>query len=100
MTIPKKDRGPKYALLDFDFLAAMADVFDVGLKDGRKKNDWRKIENTDANFDAYVSALMRHLRAAIKRREAQCADEDHFAAVAANANILWHMAMQPRKENL
>jgi hypothetical protein len=85
-TIENDKKKPEMALVPFDFIAAMADNFERGLKDGRKAFDWKKIEWNDAETLKYFSKLMRHLMSAAEGKT----DCDHLAAVACNAAILWH----------
>jgi hypothetical protein len=95
----KPPRAPNFALLDFEFLGAMAGVFQKGLDEGYGRNDWQRIEHNTENFDAYVAALMRHLSEAIAAHEkGTLSVEDHLAAVATNANILWKMQFRKKAD--
>jgi len=76
---PKKS---KMALVDLNFVAAIADIINEGVKNGREIDDWKTLDWTSDLQIEYVSALLRHTR-----------DED-WAAVAANAMILHHHCTQ------
>ena len=71
------EKKTKFHLLDWGFLAKVAEVFREGAdRPGRKEGDWRKLPSTQETIDGYFDAAMRHLIAG------------DYAAVAANAQIL------------
>ena len=84
-----KDVGKTpFAFLDFSFLAAMAECWSNGLQGTDEPFSWMRLLPWTADKEnSYLSALMRHL--ALYRRTR---DPKHLAAVACNANILWHYA--------
>lgn len=75
-----------FHLLDYDFMARMAENMRGGITEGRKPNDWYDIPPTSENQDEYFSATMRHLIAG------------DYAAVACNAMILWHLSREEKKQ--
>ncbi len=83
-----------YHLLDFRFMAAVAERMAEGLQtDGRTVNGWKKLPPTSENIDQYFSAALRHLVAGVEQWE-----PDNLAAVAANAMILWDMVQRADAE--
>lgn len=92
----------RFSLIDFEFVALMAEQFRLGLHSGRRPHDWQKINYAVAR-DVYFDALMRHVEAA--RRNAGSLDDDsgvpHWAAVAVNALMLWwHERRQVTRQRL
>ncbi len=86
---PKKENKTKYHLLDFDFLEEVAKVFQDGIKGDRKEGDWAKLPPSRETESLYFDACLRHLKAAVDSKGTPRA-RWHFAAVAANAMILWY----------
>ncbi len=80
-----------FQLLDLGFAAAMCRNWEAGIKHGRTADDWQFLKDTDETKSTYVAKILRHLRAYIETEDsaAQCG---HAAAIACNANILWHIA--------
>ena len=76
--------------LDEDFLDSMADCFCKGsTKDGRAYFDWKRLKwNPDLKL-LYTSKLIGHMANGIRANTAK-ERREHLAAVACNANILWH----------
>jgi hypothetical protein len=77
-----------FHLVGLDFVAAIAEVFAGGLKNGREPFDWQEREWTKEEHDEYCDALLRHVQRAIQTRT-KAESLKHWAAVAANAYILW-----------
>jgi len=76
--------------LDEDFLDAMADCFWVGtFKHGRAYDDWKRLKWNDRLQLLYTSKLIGHMAKGIRGDNVQ-EKRKHLAAVACNANILWH----------
>lgn len=85
--------------LDERFLDAMADCFYRGVrKNGRAFNDW-KTRKWDNNLKLlYTSKLIGHVAKGIRAATAE-ERRKHLAAVACNANILWHHEKDNDNEN-
>jgi hypothetical protein len=91
---PRESRVTKplnHELLDADFLQAMEKCFAAGNKNGRKPNDWKDREYTKNLHDVYLSKIMRHAASSYSGTFTGETKREHLAAVACNANILWHM---------
>lgn len=77
-------------LIDIKFVEAMERCFKAGIKEDRKANDWKEIALTDENIKKYFAKINRHAARAFL-----CDSYEngmpHLAAIACNANILWHM---------
>jgi len=84
-----------FHLLDFDFLAAMAENMRKGLTEGREEHDWYKIEPTQKNIEEYFSAAMRHLMKGVPGRGGE---REALAAVACNAMIMWYLVGACRED--
>lgn len=82
----KPDQKPRPTLVDPDFIMAMAAVMELGLKNGRNREDWKRI-NTAQALCEYPDALLRHVLDGVNPPLES--EEDHLAAVACNAMILW-----------
>lgn len=80
----KPEGKPRPSLVDGEFIMAMATIMELGLKNGRKPGDWKRVDREQALLE-YRDAMLRHAFA-------EDCDEDHLAAVACNAMILrWHL---------
>ena len=81
---------PRMELVDLEFVADMAKQFSAGLTDGRKPNDWQKLDPAEW-LDHYAGAVLRHTLAARLQRGAVDPDTGatEWAAVADNALICW-----------
>jgi hypothetical protein len=79
--LPKKEiKGEgktDYTLLDPEFLKEMSDGLAVGIKDGRNKDDWKKLKWNAETERNYKAALLRHFF-----------EDFDAAAVANNAMII------------
>ena len=70
----------------------MAKCFYAGIKGNRKAHDWQDIPNTIENRDKYLSKIVRHASKGYYSDPTKLNEQrKHLAAVACNANILWHM---------
>ena len=80
-----------FELLDLGFAAAMCRSWADGVKHGRTANDWQYLPRTEETRDQYVAKVLRHLQAYVETsdRGARC---EHAAAIACDANILWHLS--------
>lgn len=86
MTIPilgspafiTKDKKPSLTLLAPKFLVAMAEHMQKGLKNGRKRDDWKKLVWDAKTRTMYHDALLRH------------ALNGDMLAVACNCMIIWY----------
>jgi hypothetical protein len=78
-----------FHLLDLGFCAAMCRNWEAGIKDGRKANDWETLPQTNETRERYAAKIMRHLHEYVEQRGVAA---EHLAAIACNANILWHIA--------
>lgn len=86
--------GPKtpFHLVDLDFVAAMCNVYRAGLTTpGREPNGWKLLAWDDEHREEYVSKILRHLHAFT-----QTGSREDLAAIACNANILWHHAAEDK----
>lgn len=81
--VNKPDGKPRPSLVDAGFIMAMAEVMEAGLKGGRNREDWQRVERQQA-IEEYRDALLRHAFGQGPEDERQ-----HLAAVACNAMILW-----------
>lgn len=79
----KPDGKPRPSLVDADFIMAMAEVLELGLKGGRNREDWQRIPRPQA-LEEYRDALLRHALGQGPENVRQ-----HLAATAVNAMILW-----------
>lgn len=88
MRSDKNQNKTKFTLVPMDAIAAVADVFDKGIKGDRFRDGWMLLEWDDAVENQYLDALMRHVQ---KFRESDTFKESltHIASVATNACILW-----------
>lgn len=77
----KPEGKPRPSLVEPSFIMAMASIMELGLKNGRQPGDWKDIPRDQA-LEQYRDALLRHAFA-------EDESEDHLAAVACNAMILW-----------
>ena len=89
--------------LDNDFLDAMADCFHKGVKkDGRAFDDWKTMDWGDNMQLLYTSKLIGHMAKGIRGDDPH-ERRKHLAAVACNANIIWHhlkeVTNDPNKTN-
>jgi hypothetical protein len=75
----KETDKPELTLIQPDFLAAMAHTMKRGLKNGRKRDDWKKLNWDEKTRSQYLNALLRH----------SLFDFDPIS-VACNAMILWY----------
>jgi hypothetical protein len=89
--MPTLETKTPFELLDLGFAAAMCRNWEAGVKHGRTANDWETLPRTAETRDRYVAKVLRHLQAYV---EAEGDGErcEHAAALACNANILWHVA--------
>ena len=78
------EKKPRFELLDLNFAAAMCDNMEKGIKDGRKANGWKTMH---PDIPAYEAKILRHLR-----EWQNTGDKRHLAAIACDANIIWHHA--------
>jgi hypothetical protein len=74
-----------YSLLDWQFIRAMADNMQRGIKPGRKPHDWVDRASEPGAVDQYFAALQRHAIACFEG-ESEC-----WEAVACNAMILAYL---------
>lgn len=77
-------------LVDEDFIDAMHSEFYAGCdKQGRQYWDWKNIKWSNEQKLLYTAKLIGHMAKSIR---AETSEErlKHLAAVACNANILWH----------
>jgi hypothetical protein len=77
-----------FELLDLGFCAAMCRNWEAGIKDGRVANGWETLPRTNETRDRYVAKILRHLQRYVEQRGVAV---EHLAAIACNANILWHI---------
>lgn len=82
-----KNKTP-FHLVGLDFIAAIADIFQKGLKNGRKPFDWQQLKWTKEMHDQYCDAAIRHIQQATKHKNDR-RSLTHWASVAANAYIIW-----------
>lgn len=77
-------------LVDEDFIDAMHNEFYAGCdKKGRQRWDWKNIKWTDTQEILYTAKLVGHMAEGLRAETAE-ERKKHLAAVACNANILWH----------
>ena len=77
-------------LVDDEFCDAMHDCFYKGMqKDGRVKWDWKRLKWNENTQLLYTAKLLGHMAQGL-RAETAAERCEHLAAVACNANILWH----------
>ena len=84
-------RTPAPVLIDLNFVAAMEKCFAAGNKNDRKPNDWRDMPYTKNTHDVYLSKILRHAASSYSGTFSGETKRQHLAAVACNANILWHL---------
>jgi hypothetical protein len=86
----KPTQGGKvpFHLLDLGFCAAMCRNWEAGIKEGRTANDWETLPRTNETRERYAAKIMRHLHGYVEQRGVAA---EHLAAIACNANILWHI---------
>jgi hypothetical protein len=77
-----------FELLDLGFCAAMCRNWEAGIKEGRTANDWETLPRTNETREQYAAKIMRHLHEYVEQRGVAV---EHLAAIACNANILWHV---------
>jgi hypothetical protein len=77
-----------FHLLDLGFAAAMCRNWEAGIKEGRTANDWETLPRTNETRERYAAKIMRHLHEYVEQRGVAA---EHLAAIACNANILWHI---------
>jgi hypothetical protein len=80
-----------FELLDLGFAAAMCHSWQLGVKHGRTANDWQHLPRTDGTRDRYVAKILRHLQAYVEAGDDRAVRCEHAAAIACDANILWHV---------
>ena len=80
----------KLELIDLNFIHAMDECFKAGIKGDRKANDWKDIQGTIENQNKYFAKINRHAARAFTCDSYEKAMR-HLAAIACDANILWHM---------
>lgn len=84
---PDKDTSkPQMSLIDGGFLAAQAVSLAAGIKNGRKRDDWRGLTWDEATRNQYIDALLRHV----------LLDFDPVA-VANNCMIIWWKDEEAKK---
>jgi len=81
----------RFDLLDLNFAAAMCDNMEDGLKDDRTVNGWKGMDWNVDLLEAYEAKILRHLHA-----WQTTGDVQHLAAIACNANIIWHKAIEDK----
>jgi hypothetical protein len=77
-------------LVDDEFIDAMHGCFYLGVEEhGRVQWDWKRLKWDSNTQLLYTAKLLGHVAKGIR---AETAEErrKHLAAVACNANILWH----------
>lgn len=87
----------RFELLDLGFAAEMCGNWEKGVKGNRLPNDWESIEQTSENKDKYVAKILRHLQGYVES-ESPAEMTQHLAAIACNANILWHLEGRRRQD--
>lgn len=80
-----------FELLDLGFAAAMSECWEAGIKDDRVVNGWKRLKWNERIERKYAAKILRHLTAYLKSED-DVACLLHAAAIACNANILWHHA--------
>jgi hypothetical protein len=87
----KSDHKTPFELLDLGFAAAMCHSWQLGVKHGRTANDWQHLPRTDETRDRYVAKILRHLQGYVEAGDDRAVKCEHLAAIACDANILWHV---------
>lgn len=88
--LPNKETGKtSFSLLQFDFLTALARHMMQGLKNGRRRDDWKKLDWTPGVRREYMDALLRHTF-------------ENFdpIAIAANCMIIWYNDRRTRESTV
>ncbi len=78
-----------FHLADLEFLRAMCENFERGLNGDRYPDGWKNIFWGPETKTEYAAKVLRHLHEFIKTKN-PVAQRQHAAAIACNANILWH----------
>jgi hypothetical protein len=86
--MPTVNSKTPFHLLDLGFCAAMCRNWEAGIKEGRTANDWETLPQTNETRDRYAAKVLRHLHEYVEQRGVAA---EHLAAIACNANILWHV---------
>lgn len=76
----------RFELLDLDFAAAMCNNFEEGIKGNRMPNGWKNMKPTPETMMRYRAKILRHLH-----NYGTTGNPQDLAAIACNANILWHL---------
>lgn len=84
----KDTTKPPLSMVNGDFLAAMACNMRDGVRDGRNRDDWMRIEWDSETRAHYMDALLRHAHI----------DFDPIA-VACNAMIIWYNDRKMKRQD-
>lgn len=84
----KDTTKPPMSMVQGDFLAAMACNMRAGVKDGRQRGDWMRLEWGGETRAHYMDALLRHAHI----------DFDPVA-VACNAMIIWYNDRKMKRQD-